>query len=352
MSRSFKNFLGTHFCKGVILVTKAHVLCTFDPSPEQLCLAREMLGPLGEFSVLPRLQGDVRRKALEETSVLLCKSFAPGEITPPEVASLSRLEFVQLLFAGADNVPFTRIPQHVTVASNAGGFAEPLAEHVLAMALALGKKLFPLHNRMKEGFFDSSEESLFFSGRVCGIIGYGGNGRAMGRLFKALGMRVEGVNRRGEPDDICDAMGTLKDLVRMLPSWDLVLLTLPLTKETRYVIDAGALECMKDNAIFINVGRGALVDQEALYHHMKKHPEFLVGIDTWWSEPTHHGAFQLEHPFLELPNLLASPHRADHVKEMEIHPLRKALENVVAYLEGSSLKGLLRREEYLEVSGE
>ncbi len=331
---------------------KPHVLCTFDPSPEQLRLAREILEPLGKFSVLPHLQGDARRKTLEETSVLLCKSFAPGEITPPEVDSLSRLAFVQLLFAGADNVPFTRIPGHVTVASNAGGFAEPLAEHVLAMALALGKKLFPLHNCMREGFFDSSEESLFFSGKVCGIIGYGGNGRAMGRLFKALGMRVEGINRRGEPDTICDATGTLEDLSRMLPSWDLVVVTLPLTKQTRSIIAAEELKRMKSNAIFINVGRGALVDQEALYHHMKKHPDFLVGIDTWWSEPAHHGAFHLEHPFLELPNLLASPHRADHVREMETLPLRKALENVAAYLQGSTLKGLLRREEYLETPGE
>ncbi len=324
-----------------------HVLCTFDPSPKQLHLAREILKPHGEFSVLPCLQGDARRNALEEASVLLCKSFAPGEITPPEVLSLSRLELVQLLFAGADNVPFARIPPHVTVASNAGGFAEPLAEHVLALALALGKKLFPLHNRMKEGFFDSSEESLFFSGKTCGIIGYGGNGRAMGRLFKALGMRVEGVNRRGEPESICDTMGTLEDLSRMLPSWDLVLLTLPLTKQTRHIIDAEALERMKNNAIFINVGRGALVDQKALYHHMKKHPEFLVGIDTWWSEPAHHGAFHLEYPLLDLPNLLASPHRADHVREMNLHPLQKALENIAAHLRKEPLRGVLRREEYL-----
>jgi phosphoglycerate dehydrogenase-like enzyme len=199
---------------------------------------------------------------------------------------------------------------------------------------------------MREGFFDSSEESLFFSGKVCGIIGYGGNGRAMGRLFKALGMRVEGINRRGEPDTICDAMGTLEDLSRMLPSWDLVVLTLPLTKQTRSIIAAEDLKRMKSNAIFINVGRGALVDQEALYRHMKKHPEFLVGIDTWWSEPAHHGAFHLEYPLLELPNLLASPHRADHVREMEIRPLRKALENVAAYLGEQPLLGVLRREEY------
>ncbi len=333
-------------------MTMPHVLCTFNPSPEQMKLAGEVLGSLADFSLLSDLRGDSRKRVLEEASVLLCESFAPGEITATDVASLSRLELIQLLFAGADNVPFTRIPEHVTVASNAGGFAEPLAEHVFALALALGKKLFPLHQRMKEGFFDSSEESLFFAGKVCGIIGYGGNGRAIGRLAKALGMRVEGINRTGKSESFCDTMGTLENLSQMLPCWNLVVLTLPLTKETRHIIAEEELERMKDNAIFINVGRGALVDQKALYQHMKKHPEFLVGIDTWWSEPAHHGAFHLEYPLLELPNILASPHRADHVREMELHPLRKALENIAAHLQGNPLKGLLRREEYLGVPGE
>jgi len=328
-------------------VSIPHVLCTFEPSAEQRSLAHEMLGSLASFSVLPELQGENRKKALENASVLLCKSFAPGEIKASEVASLSRLGVVQLLFAGADNVPFRRIPEKVTVASNAGGFAEPLAEHVLAMALALGKKLVLSHSRMKEGFFDSSEEGLFFQGKTCGILGYGGNGRAIGKLMKALGMRVEGINRTGKAEPYCDCMGSLENLREMLPQWDVVVLTLPLTRKTRNLMGAEELKRMKSRGILINVGRGALVDQKALYHHMKAHPEFLVGIDTWWSEPEHHGAFVLEHPFLELPNLLASPHRADHVPEMKIHSLRKALENVLAYIKKEPLRGVLQREEYV-----
>ncbi len=324
-----------------------HVLCTFDLLPEQRSLAENMLGSLASFSVLPDLRGEARREALEKTSVLFCKSFAPGEISSSEVSLLLRLTLVQLLFAGADNVPFREIPEKALVASNAGGFAEPLAEHVLAVALALGKRLMPLHDRMKRGCFDSSVESLFFRGKICGIVGYGGNGRAIGKLMKALGMKVEGINRTGNPDVFCDAMGTLENLGEMLPRWDVTVLTLPLTDKTRSIIGKEELRSMKKNAILVNVGRGALVEQGALYEHMRRFPEFLVGIDTWWSEPPYSGEFVLEHPFLELPNLIASPHRADHVPEMSMDPLRKALENMVAHLRGEPLQGLLRREEYL-----
>ncbi|HOO65160.1 MAG TPA: 2-hydroxyacid dehydrogenase, partial [Synergistaceae bacterium] len=317
----------------------------------QRSLAENILGSLASFSELPKLREKARKEALEKTSILFCKSFAPGEIPSSEISLLSRLSLVQLLFAGADNVPFREIPEKALVASNAGGFAEPLAEHVLALALALGKKLMPLHNRMREGVFDSSEESLFFCGKVCGIIGYGGNGRAIGKLMKGLGMRVEGINRTGKPEAFCDVMGTWKNFHEMLPRWDVVVLTLPLTEKTRSIIGEEELQLMRKNAIFINVGRGALVEQGALYEHLRRFPQFLAGIDTWWAEPVHSGGFALEYPFLELPNLMASPHRADHVPEMSVYPMRKALENITAHLRGEPLRGVLRREEYLAVPG-
>jgi len=113
------------------------------------------------------------------------------------------------------------------------------------------------------------------------------------------------------------------------------------------LIDYRELEWMKRDAILINVARGGIVNQKALYEHMKANPDFRVGIDTWWSEPSSHGIFTLEHPFFELQNLIGSPHIADHVPGIMPKATKQALENVKNYLLGKAVHGVVKRNDYV-----
>jgi phosphoglycerate dehydrogenase-like enzyme len=88
-------------------------------------------------------------------------------------------------------------------------------------------------------------------------------------------------------------------------------------------------------------------NQKALYEHMKANPDFRVGIDTWWSEPSSHGIFTLEHPFFELQNLIGSPPIADHVPGMMPKATKQALENVKNYLLGKAVHGVVKRNDYV-----
>jgi phosphoglycerate dehydrogenase-like enzyme len=104
---------------------------------------------------------------------------------------------------------------------------------------------------------------------------------------------------------------------------------------------------MKPDAILINVARGDIIDESALYHHLVIHPDFKAGIDAWWIEPFREGAFRTNYPFFTLPNLIGSPHNAGLVPGMNAEGTRLAVENVKRFLEGKAVTGVVRREDYI-----
>ena len=244
-------------------------------------------------------------------------------------------------------MPFSHLPSHITVTSNVGAYATPMAEHTMAMILALAKRLFVEHKKLTHNEFDDTTPPRSLSGTTAGIIGFGGTGRATARLMQAFGMRIYALNQSGKSTTPTDFLGTLQDLEHVLKSSDVVVLSLPLTRATRGLIGARELAWMKPDAILVNTARGAIIDEEALYTHVKSHPDFLLGIDTWWSEPLRGSAFRMEHPFLELPNVLGSPHNSALVPHIVADAARQAAENVKRFLQGEQVVGIVQREEYL-----
>ncbi len=323
------------------------VLVIFDPTVEERAAAQEMLADLAAVAFLHDLPAAQQVQALARAEVIIARSFAPGELPHEAIGAVPRLRFVQLVYAGADNVPFDRFPDPVVFASNAGAFAEPLAEHVLAMALALAKNLLPAHLALARGEFGLQEMNRTLRGGACAVIGMGGNGRAVADVMRAMGMRILAVNRRGRTEAAVDFVGTPDDLPEVLAAADLVVLTVPLTRQTRNMIGERELALMKPDAMLVNVARGAVIDQGALYRHLRRHPAFRVAIDTWWSEPGAHGAFRMDYPFLELPNLLGSPHNADDVPSIKLPATRRALENVRRFLSGGQIVGRIDPGDYV-----
>ncbi len=323
------------------------VLVIFDPTAEERAAIEEMLADRADVVFLKDLPAAQQAQALAGAEVIVARSFAPAELAREAVGDMPRLRFVQLVYAGADNVPFDRFPERVVFAGNTGAFAEPLAEHVLAMALALAKNLLPGHRALARGEFGLQRMNRTLRGGTCAVIGMGGNGRAVADVMRAMGMRILAVNRRGRTDAAVDFVGTPDDLPEVLAKADLVVLTVPLTRRTRGMIGAPELALMKPDAMLVNVARGAVIDQTALYRHLRSHPDFRAAIDTWWSEPAAHGAFRLDFPFFELPNLLGSPHNADDVPDIKLPATRRALANVRRFLAGEPIDGRIDPGDYV-----
>ena len=257
------------------------------------------------------------------------------------------LRLIQLLSAGADSVDFSAVPEHLTLASNVGAYAEPMAEYVMAMALALARRLPQRHADLAEGRFKMWERVLTLDGAVCAILGFGGIGRATARLMRAFGARIHAVNSSGRTTEPVEFIGTLSDLDQVLTAADVLVIALPLINATRGLIGARELGLMKPAAILVNVGRAAIVDERALYEHLRSQPDFCAGIDAWWHEPGPGSGFSTTYPFFDLPNLLGSPHNSG-VTDGALHlGVRRAAENVRRFLTGEAVTGVVRREDYL-----
>lgn len=269
------------------------------------------------------------------------------ELPDGALAKMSRLRFIQLLSAGADGVDFRAIPGHVTLAGNVGAYAGPMAEHVLAMTLALARRLPQRHAALARGEWNQAEPLLTLRGAVCGILGFGGIGTATAGLMRALGARIHAVNTSGRTGEDVDFIGTFADLDRVLAAADVLVVSLPLTNATRGLIGARELALMKPEAILVNVARGAIIGEQALYDHLAAHPGFCAGIDAWWREPRGGAPFTTSVPFFELPNVLGSPHNSGIVPGVLPAAAAKAAENVRRYLRGDAVIGVMNRADYL-----
>jgi glycerate dehydrogenase len=325
---------------------KKNIIVTYSPRDETKKIFREVLGEVAHFDFLPEKDESDRIRLLEAADVVIALSFAEKEIHGSDISHFRNLRFIQLVFAGADNIPFDLIPEDVILASNVGAFADPIAEHVLGLVLALAKNLLPDYKKLAEGRFDRDSYNQELKGAVCAIIGFGGNGRAIARAMQAMGMQVFGINRSGTTDASIEFIGKESELGKALEIADVVVITTPLNWKTKNLIGVKQLEQMKADAILINVGRGEVINQKALYDHLKSRPGFRAGIDTWWSEPADRGRLALEYPFFELPNIIGSPHCADHVPRAIPKATRRALENVKRFLMGHEIRGVLDRGDY------
>ena len=323
------------------------IVITFPANERERRAIHEVLDDISDIVYVPELKAPEREQVLGKADAILSKGFAEKEIRPQEIAELKRTRLIQLIFAGADKIPFVAIPQNIRVASNAGAFAGPLAEHVLAMTLCLAKSILPRHMQLGHGDFDQTVYNKELRGGICGIIGMGGNGVAIARLMKAVGMEVHGINRSGTSSFALDFMGTSADMDAVLGRSDVVVLTVPLTRQTLHLIGHHELQIMKADGILINVARGKVVEQEALYTHLKTTPSFKAGIDTWWSEPGDPSGFTVDYPFFDLPNLLGSPHNADDVPGVMTAATKIAAQNIRDFLKGKAIRGEVDRADYV-----
>jgi len=307
-------------------LSRLPLVVAFELSAKRKAIIADTLAGAARVVYLTELDEPARAEALRNASVLLTFNTAK-ELRPGEAALLKGARLIQFMIGGVDFIPLGELPDGVPVATNGGAYAESMAEHAVAMALAAAKRLFLEHENLKRGQFNQFTRNCMMAGGVCGILGFGGIGAATGRLMHGIGMRVHAINRHGHTDERVEWIGGPDRLNELLEAADVLLISAPLTRATYGLIGAAELQVMKADAILVNVARGEIVQERPLYDHLVKNPRFTACIDAWWVEPVRHGEFRMDQPFLNLPNVIASPHNSAQGTGAHDISLRRAVEN-------------------------
>ena len=146
-------------------------------------------------------------------------------------------------------------------------------------------------------------------------------------------------------DEAVDWIGATAKLDELLAASDVLVISMPLTRKTVGLIGARELGLMKPDAILVNLARGEIVDEAALFAHLQAHPRFTACIDAWWVEPVRHGSFRMDQPFMTLPNVIGSPHNSGVVPQTGVAAMQFAAANCLRALRGEAVHNIVKPED-------
>ncbi|MEO4046255.1 2-hydroxyacid dehydrogenase [Pseudomonas sp. CAU 1711] len=254
------------------------------------------------------------------------------------LAACPELKLILVAATGTNNIDLAAArARGITVANCQGYGTASVAQHALALLLALATRLPDYQAAIRDGAWQRAEQFCLLdfpivelAGKTLGILGHGELGGAFARLAEALGMRVLYGALPGRPP-----RAERLALNELLPQVDALSLHCPLTEQTRNLIGAAELALMKPRALLINTARGGLVDEQALANALRAGHLGGAAFDVLSEEPPRHG-----NPLLapDIPRLILTPHNAWGSREARQRIVGQLAENASAYFAGAAMR--------------
>ena len=221
------------------------------------------------------------------------------------------------------------------------------AETALALMMASAKFMIKGDSNLRQGDWTlrySEQPQLVLHGRTALILGYGRIGQHMAPVCQALGMKVIGLKRTLRQEDKEDAFATVhevKELHALLPQADILLIALPETSETIGLIDKKELALLPSDAVLVNVGRGSIIDETALYEALTSGKLAAAGLDVWYNYPREveerSDTLPSRYAFQDLDNIVMSPHKAGWLGREDDSRMVFIAQMLNAYATGKSM---------------
>lgn len=294
----------------------------------------EAFGPEVEISRAKHADTEAVKKGIADADVAILA----GDISREVLAAGKNLKWVHCDHAGVNNSAHPEIFERgIFLTSSSGRSAPVLAEHIFYLMLSLTYNSRIIDEQQRGHIWNNPyREHHGLCTKTIGIIGMGYTGKALAARAKAFGMKVLGYGRAPGPvpegvDKIWYADNGDR-IDGLLKESDIVALTIRLSDETWHMIDERALKLMKPTAYLVNMARGAVVDEAALYRALRDKTIAMAASDVFETEP-----LGRESPLWDLPNFVITPHCTPEVMDLALNGLNIICENIKRYREGTPL---------------
>jgi phosphoglycerate dehydrogenase-like enzyme len=295
-------------------------------------------------------------KQLASADVVIGSSF-----TEPMARAATRLKLLHTPGAGVDSLSLRALSPRTTVA-NSYFHGLAIGEYVMMMVLALSRDLLKMDTRFRRGLWDASwiwgnPPAAEIQGKVLGLIGYGHIGREVATRARAFGMKLWVISahppkRRQKHVEFWETPDKVHTLLK---ASDYVALACPLNDQTRGLIGSREFSWMKKTAFLINVARGPVVDEEALYLALRTRRIQGAAVDVWYRYPTDKRPCAPSHfPFHKLDNIIITPHMSGWMKGTRENRFKLIAENIDRLAAGLRLRNVVqgpRRHPAIDTSG-
>jgi len=301
-----------------------------------------------EEEVLSSIGADlVKFQCKTEDDIIRCCSDADGllnqyaPITRRVIENLQRARIIVRYGVGVDNIDIKAATERGIFVANVIYDITDVADHTLSLILSLSRKIIWADRNVKENGWDwkSVQPISRLKDKTVGIIGFGRIGRKVAQRLKGFEVKILSYDPY-VPEEIFKEYGVEKvDFETLIKESDIITVHTPLTDETRHMIGEKELRSMKHDAILINVSRGGIIDEKALYKALKERWISGAGLDVLEVEPP-----SKDNPLLRLDNVIITPHMAWYSNKSLDEIRRKAAEEVARALSGQIPMNLVNRD--------
>jgi phosphoglycerate dehydrogenase-like enzyme len=285
--------------------------------------------PPDDLSLLTRyLPEEITITTGEEVDFQDLKVLVSGRPTREQILSAPNLQFAIVPWAGLPTNMGSLMREFPDISvHNLHHNAPNTAEMAVALLLTAAKFIVPQDRDLRNGDWRAGYgpvRSVLLQGRTALILGHGAIGQHVGTILKGFGLTVLATRRNPEkafPSGSADEVHPPDKLLELLPKANVLIITLPLTEETRGLLSEDELSLLPRDSLLVNVGRGPIVDQWALYRALSSGPLKAAGLDVWWNYPPNKesraSTYPSDAPLHELDNCVMTPHRGGAVVERD-----------------------------------